>query len=112
MLTAIGADHVRRQGQICDRAIARCAGKVDQFMQPLAVKSRPSRFASDANCGGGNVDHHAQARTLVAKFCASTPRSPFYDATSLSNQSRAGKNYRQETINFQKDLKTTNAALE
>ena len=65
MLTAIGADYVRSQGQICDRAIARCAGKVDQSMQPLAMKSRQSCFASNVDYDGGNTYHHAQVQTCA-----------------------------------------------
>ena len=116
MLTAIGADYVCRQGEIRNRAIARCAGKVDQSMQPLAIKSTQSCFALNANCGGREIDHHAQANTrarcLVVKIYASTLRFPFYDPTILNNQMRAGKWYRYETINFQTVWKIANVALD
>lgn len=42
ILTAIGANYVSRQGKIRDRAVARCAGKVEQSIRPLKFMRRVS----------------------------------------------------------------------
>lgn len=42
ILTAIGADYVCRQGKIRDRAVARCAGKIEQSIRPLDCIRRVS----------------------------------------------------------------------
>ena len=35
ILTTIGATYVCRPGEICNRAVARCAGKIEQSVMPL-----------------------------------------------------------------------------
>ena len=40
ILTAIGANYVCRQGKIRDRAITRCAGKVEQYVPPRISRAK------------------------------------------------------------------------
>ncbi len=65
ILTAVGAHHVCRQGEICDRATAWCARKIEQPMRPSDAKGIRPSFALNAHCGGGSIDSLVQTDIRV-----------------------------------------------
>lgn len=69
ILTAIGADHVCRQGQIRDRTITRCAGKVKRSMPPSDWQGPTTLLLNADRDGGGNdssIQAHRYSRLMTS----------------------------------------------